>query len=149
MDHQLTNVCILFEDEAKAIDYATWLNFKHRIKGKNLFFVIDSPNGDSAVVSEDIWEAFMEEGYSHALLGDYLDLSYEQLDVIAKDDDPLEWWSQLRGAFSTMDGEILRYILEKKIPLEKLIRHELANRGFDENHHWCGFEKAREIWCNE
>jgi hypothetical protein len=48
-----------------------------------------------------------------------------------------------------MDGKILRYILYAKIPLEKLIRFELAGRGFDENHRWVGFEKAHEIWLQE
>lgn len=149
MDHELTNVCIHFDDEAKAIDYVTWLNFKHRTKGQNLFFVITGPNEEPTVVSEDIWESFMEDEYSYPLPLDYLDISYEQLDVIAKDIEPLEHWEELRGAFSTMDGEVLRYILEKKIPLEKFIRHELANREHDKNHKWCGFEKARAIWFNE
>jgi hypothetical protein len=48
-----------------------------------------------------------------------------------------------------MDGKILRYILYAKIPLEKLIRFELAGRGFDENHRWVGFEKANEIWLQD
>jgi len=50
---------------------------------------------------------------------------------------------------STVDGEILRFILDTKIPLNNLIRHELALRGFDKNHRWCGFDKAREIWLDE
>jgi len=58
-------------------------------------------------------------------------------------------WEHIIGMFSVADGEILRYILHTKIPLEKLIRHELAGRGYDENHRWCGFEKAKEIWCSD
>ena len=147
MDQELiSNVCILFTDECKAIDYATWLNFKHRTKRATIFFVITGPNGEPVVVSDDVFESFREDGYSHPLHGDYLDLSYEQLDVIAKDDEPLEHWAELRGAFSTMDGELLRYILEKKIPLDRLIRHELASRGHDKECKWIGFEKAKELW---
>ncbi len=37
-------------------------------------------------------------------------------------------------------------MLLAKISLEKLIRHELACRGYDENHRWVGFNKAHEIW---
>lgn len=54
-------------------------------------------------------------------------------------------WEDVYGTFATVDGELLRYILHTKIPLEKLIRYELASRGFDENHRWCGFERAEEI----
>jgi hypothetical protein len=50
---------------------------------------------------------------------------------------------------STIDGEILRFIIAHNIALDKIIRHELALRGYDENHRWCGFDKAREIWLNE
>ena len=46
----------------------------------------------------------------------------------------------------TIDSEILRFILENKIPFDKIIRHELALRGYDKNHRWCGFDKVREIW---
>jgi hypothetical protein len=47
---------------------------------------------------------------------------------------------------STSDDEILRFILENKIPLDRIIRHELALRGYDKDHRWCGFDKARFIW---
>jgi hypothetical protein len=33
-----------------------------------------------------------------------------------------------------MNGKLLRFLLHTKIPLEKLIRHELASRGYDKNH---------------
>jgi hypothetical protein len=44
------------------------------------------------------------------------------------------------------DGEILRFIISHKVPLDKIIRHELACRGYDQNSRWCGFEEARKIW---
>ena len=53
---------------------------------------------------------------------------------IRMDNDSLPSWDKIIGLFSIADGEILRYILHAKIPLEKLIRHELAERGYDENH---------------
>ncbi len=62
------------------------------------------------------------------------------------DEDPLHHFEEIRGMFSVMDGEILRFILEAKIPLEKFIRYELASRGFDKDHKWVGFEKVEEIW---
>ena len=149
MDQAITNVCIIISDEHKAIDHAVWLNFINRSQGTNLFFVITTPNEEFAVVSEDIWEAFMEDGYSHALYGDATDLSYQHLDSIAQDDDPLPHWETIRGAFSTVDGEVLRFILSCKVPLEKFIRHELSARGHDENGTWIGFEKAKELWQKE
>lgn len=65
------------------------------------------------------------------------------------DKEPLPHLSEIIGTFSVMDGELLRFILHAKIPLEKLIRYELAMRGHDKNHRWCGFEKAEEIWLEE
>ncbi|KGL59141.1 hypothetical protein [Polaribacter sp. Hel1_85] len=58
---------------------------------------------------------------------------------------PLPHLEEINVMLSTVDGEILGFILHSKIPLEKLIRFELAGRGFDENHRWVGFEKANEI----
>ena len=62
------------------------------------------------------------------------------------DNDPLPHWENIIGMISVMDGEVLRYLLHSKLPIEKLIRFELAGRGYDENHRWCGFDKANDIW---
>ena len=48
-----------------------------------------------------------------------------------------------------MDGALLCFVLHTKLPLEKLIRYELASRGYDQNMNWVGFEKAKEIWLKE
>ena len=77
---------------------------------------------------------------------DYSQMNYTQIRYIRMDDNPLPHWEELIGFFATMDGELLRFMLHAKIPLEKLIRYELAIRGFDKNHIWCGFEKAENIW---
>ena len=73
-------------------------------------------------------------------------MSYNMIRKLRSDDDPPPPWEELMGAFSVLDEEILRYIFHAKIPLEKLIRYELAARGYDKDHNWCGFEKAEEIW---
>jgi len=39
-----------------------------------------------------------------------------------------------------------RFILHYGIPLERFIRYELACRGHNKEHQWCGYEKAKEIW---
>lgn len=77
---------------------------------------------------------------------DYSEITYRHLDSIRQDEDPLPHWESITGMLAVMDGEILRFILNNRVPLDRLIRHELALRGFDENHRWCGFDKAREIW---
>lgn len=137
----------VFDDQQKAIDHAMWLNFKYRIAGI-VFGVIHGPEDNWAVCEQATAEE-MEMTFLDILPKDYSELSYKQLDTIRQDEEPLPFWSTLVGLVSTADGEILRFILENKIPLDKLIRHELALRGFDKNHRWVGFDKAREIWLLE
>lgn len=55
-------------------------------------------------------------------------------------------WEELRGVFSTMNGELLRFVLHTKIQLKRMIRWELANRGYDMNNEWIGYEKSYELW---
>lgn len=139
------NYLDFFENEQKAIDHAMWLNFKYRIAGI-VFGVIHGPERNYAVCEEATLEE-LEMKFLDILPKDYSGLTYRQLDHIAMDDNPLPNWEQIHGMISVIDGEILRFILHNNIPIHRLIRHELASRGFDENHRWCGFEKAREIWC--
>ena len=82
-------------------------------------------------------------------LKDYSEFSYKKLDTIRQEEEPFPHWERIIGMISVVDGEILRFILETKIPLDRIIRHELALRGFDKNHRWCGFNKAREIWTGK
>ena len=141
------NFLDVFDDQQKAIDHAMWLNFKYRIAGI-VFGVIHGPEDNWAVceqaTADEIGMTFLD-----ILPKDYSTISYKQLDAIRQDEEPLPFWSALVGLVSTADGEILRFILENKIPLDKLIRHELALRGFDKNYRWCGFDKAREIWLEK
>lgn len=141
------NFLDVFDDQQKAIDHAMWLNFKYRIAGI-VFGVIHGPE-DNWAVCEQVTADEMEMTFLDILPKDYSTISYKQLDAIRQDEEPLPFWSALVGLISTADGEILRFILENKIPLDKFIRHELALRGFDKNHRWCGFDRAREVWMTD
>ncbi|WP_146106971.1 hypothetical protein [Polaribacter porphyrae] len=77
---------------------------------------------------------------------DYSNMNYDNIRHIRMDKEPLPHWEEINGILSTMDGEILRFLIHSKIPIENLIRFELAGRGFDKNHRWIGFSKSFEIW---
>ena len=136
------NYLDLFDNKEKAGQHTIWLNFKYRI-AKIRFGIIEHPDNKWAVCEEltrdEIGIPFVETSQDHS------DMNYDEIRHIRMDYDPLPHWEELTGTFSVMNGELLRFILHAKIPLEKLIRHELAGRGYDENHRWCGFDKASKI----
>tara|TARA_R110000850_G_scaffold254614_1_gene380250 strand:- start:135194 stop:135625 length:432 start_codon:yes stop_codon:yes gene_type:complete len=134
----------LFDSQQKAIDHAMWLNFKYRI-ARIVFGVIHGPENNWAVCEEATAQE-METSFLDSVPNNHSDMSYTTIRHIWMDNEALPHWESIIGIFSTTDGEILRYLLHAKIPLEKFIRFELASRGYDENHRWCGFEKAGEIW---
>jgi hypothetical protein len=140
------NFLDIFDSQEKAIHHCLWLNFKYRIAGIR-FGIIGGPDNTFAVCEQATAEE-MKMPFLDILPKDYAEMSYDEMRHIRMDKEPLPHLEALMSHFSTMDGEILRYILYAKIPLEKLIRFELADRGFDKNHRWCGFEKANEIWLN-
>ncbi len=132
-----------YTNKQKAIDRALWLNFEYRLTHRRFvvvpscesgYFVI--PNGHPCFEEEEIEE--LPNGYSG--------LSYLDIQHIRADCDQLQHWQEIVGMFTVMNGELLRFILHYDIPLEKLIRYELACRGHDKEHKWVGFEKAKEIW---
>jgi len=131
------------KNRQKAIDFAVWLNFKHRLEGKQ-FGAIQSVERDFIITSPS-HPSFIGEEFE-TLPTDYSDMSFKEIRNIFMDNEPLAHFEQIKGMVSVMDGEILRFILKYQIPLGKFIRFELASRGYDENHLWCGFEKAEEIW---
>lgn len=133
-----------FDDIHKAIDFALWQNFKHR-KAKEQFGILEGPKNNYAVVNQTMLED-LETEFQFVIPENYKWINYAKISLIRTDEDPLPHWEELMGAFSVMNGEILRFILHYRIPLKKIIRYELASRGFDENHEWVGFEKAKEIW---
>ncbi|QMU65976.1 MAG: hypothetical protein GKR88_17965 [Flavobacteriaceae bacterium] len=130
-------------DKQKALDNALWLDFVHRIKQK-IFSVVHIPQEHYLVMpTESIPRRNMVvSGKSK----DYSQMTFEAISTIKLDRDPLWHWEQILGMFSVTDAEILRFILKYQVPLEKIIASELANRGYDENNHWIGFEKAKKIW---
>jgi len=141
------NYLDIFKSKQKAIYHAMWMNFKYRV-AKIISGVIQGPE-DNFAVCEEITTKEMKTSFLDILPNDYSNLSYDDIQEIRTDIDPVMPWEEICGLFSTTDGEILRYIIKMKIPLEKLIRYELASRGHDENHRFCGFEKAEEIWLKE
>lgn len=135
-----------FEQRLQAIDYALWMNFKYR-RAQIKSGVFENPQGKWSVC-EEATRIDLDQHFTESLPESYQNLSFDELDILLKENHLLLHWEQIRGMISVMDGEILRYILATKIPLDKLIRIELANRGFDTDNLWCGFEKAKEIWLN-
>ena len=138
------NYLDIFTSKNKAIHHALWMNFKYRV-AKIISGVIHGPD-DNFAVCEQATADEMEMSFLDILPEDYSDISYEEIQELRSEVDPPKPWEELNGLFSSADGEILRYIVKMKIPLEKLIRYELASRGYNEDHRFCGFEKAKEIW---
>ncbi len=126
----------------KALDDVLWLNFEYRTSGDSFGAV---KRKDDYLVTNKKHKSLSNRTFE-VFLKDYTDMDYGHIQQIASDEDPLHHWEEIRGMFSVMDGEILRYILHAKIPLERFIRWELASRGYDKDHKWCGFEKAENIW---
>jgi len=134
----------IYKDPNKAIHRAIWLNFKHRTDGKT-YGIIHGPDDDWACIEKEISEE-MEMPFLDLLPKDLSNISFDEIKKIRADELMSTHWDIIFGMFSITDGEILRFILHAKLPLEKFIRYELASRGFDKNHNWCGFDKAEKIW---
>ncbi len=126
----------------RAIDIAMWMNFKCRMDKRNFGVIQDK----KAHWYEIVETKGKRKSSLIALPANYSDMTYEQIEAIRTIVNPLSHWEEIVGLFSTAHGETLRFILANEIPLEKLIRYELAIRGYDQNHLWVGFDKARKIW---
>lgn len=133
-------------EKQKAIDALLWKNFEAR--NKDLSYKLFQKQGkDDFLIQEARTSEGMYNLYSTSVRQkSYKKMKYSHIQKIAQDSTPLYHWEEIRGLFSSFDGELLRYILHAQIPLEKFIRYELASRGFDKAHHWVGFEKAEKIW---
>ena len=142
------NILEFYDQMDKAIDRAVWLQFEHR-NAERKFVVYDGPEDNFAVSNLQTALKMEMDSHFYPLPDSYNNLSYEKLQTIAKDSNSLQHWEELLGKFSVMEGELLCFIIRYQIPVEKLIRHELANRGFDHNNQWVGFENAEELWQNE
>lgn len=130
------------KSKQRAIDVALWMTFKYRMENR-IYGVEQKKETKEYHIVE------LENRRRTKLLDfptDYSQLHYVQISSVFMGKNPLYHWEEIRGMLATTDGEVLRFILKYKIPLEKLIRFELASRGYDENEQWVGFEKAYEIW---
>jgi hypothetical protein len=126
----------------RAIDIAMWMNFKYRMEKRSYGVIQDK----KAKWYEVVQTKGRRKSTLITLPSDYSAMTYEQIVAIRTIVNPLSHWEEMAGLFSTTHGEILRFILANKIPLEKLIRYELAIRGYDKNHLWVGYDKAAKIW---
>lgn len=143
----ITNVLFKEPDYIKAWNIVLWLNFNHQEHG-NLFSIVDGEGADFYVVSQDVLKRFINP-IKVEFDPNYEGLAPVVIDHIRSDPHPLEHWQEILDMFSVMDGDILRFIISHHIPLEKFIRHELGARGYDENGHWIGFDKAKKLWTTE
>lgn len=134
-----------YDNQQKAFDRALWLNFTHRFS-REVYGVIPSRQKGYLVAPTSHPSFEGQEFLAIPEVHSYQNMSYSDIGNIRSDTEPLNFWEEISGMFSVLDGETLRFILAQKVPLEKFIRQELAARGFDKNHKWCGFEKAKEIW---
>lgn len=121
----------------KAHDHALWLMFRERKQNNNYRVVGNDAKGYNVVLASK---------KNQATPSSYADMSYEHIREIWSDTEPLYHWEEIAGIFSIAESELLRFILASQIPLEKFIRFELANRGYDENANWVGFQKAEKVW---
>lgn len=131
------------QSKHKSIDHAVALNFQHRCEDKE-YGVIQSVEKDHLVVPTN-HPTFAGEDFEK-LLDSYAFLDYERIEQILVDRNLLLHWESIKGMFSVADGKVLRFILALNIPLDKFIRYELAARGYDEDHKWVGFPRAKKIW---
>lgn len=133
-----------FNSKFKAICHALWMTFKYR-RAKLIFGVIKRLNNKWASL-EDLTAHEIDTPFFEPLPKDLSEITYQDITSLNLNNNLLPHFEEIRGMISTIDGEILRYILVAKIPLEKFIRTELANRSYDEKTQWVGFEKAKDIW---
>ncbi len=134
----------------KAKDKAVWMNFNERFKpleDRDQYYVVDGPEFFSVVNKAMLEELGTDTTYE--LPDSYENMSWEAISAIQKDGLPLAHWEELLGSIRTMDGELLRFILKFKVNLFRIIRCELASRGYDENRKWIGFTESENLWKKE
>ena len=135
-----------YDNLDKARDRALWLEFEHRNVPKQ-FVVFDGPEDNNNYFVADIQTAQeMEIKHQYySLPENYQHWTYGDLKGIAGDPEMLSHFEELLGKFSVMEGNLLKFILKYQLPLEKIIRHELGCRGFDDNN-WVGFQESEKYW---
>ena len=133
----------VFASRRKAIDYAIWCTFSDRKYGIH-YVVLENEDETKYLVVPGTNMPFEKKGIP--LPENYADMSYEDVRVLRTDTEPLDHWETICGMISVMDGQLLRFLIRYQVPLEKLIRYELASRGHDEDMNWVGFDRAKVIW---
>lgn len=135
-----------YDNLDKARDRALWLEFEHRNVPKQ-FVVFDGPEDSNNYFVADIQTAQeMEIKHQYySLPENYQHWTYGDLKGIAGDPEMLSHFEELLGKFQVMEGNLLKFILKYQLPLEKIIRHELGCRGFDDNN-WVGFQESEKYW---
>lgn len=126
-----------------AIDYASWENF---VRGSKQFKVFER-HKNLYIVEEVVTGSKKRKGLIQISEPYYENLSYDHLKSVSKEFELERFMENIKGAFSNMSNQELLFILNKRIPIIKFIRLEIANRGFDEHNDWVGFTAAEKIWC--
>lgn len=129
----------------RAIDIALWMNFKYRTQNRSYVVIQNKMTKLYQVVAQ----MGRRKGSYIKPSQSYKKMSYEHIKTIGSEHTPLYHWEEIMGLFSITHGEILRFILKYQVPLDRLIRYELACRGYDQQSKWVGFSKAEEIWLTD
>jgi hypothetical protein len=129
----------------RALDIALWMNFKYRKQNRSYVIIQDKKTKLYQVVAQ----MGRRKGSYIKPPQSYIKMSYEHIKSIRSQNSPLNHWEEIMGLFSSSNGEFLRFILKYQVPLDKLIRYELASRGYDQEAKWVGFSKAEEIWLTD
>ncbi len=134
----------IFSNKFKAIDMAKWLNFIDR--NKSYTYEICHHGNHQFRVTEIETTHKKPSNWLDILPLNYAQMSYDHLASIFSDDDPLSHMEDIRGMFSIVNNQVLQFILQEKIPLEKFLRKELASRGYDDRNIFIGFDAAKKFW---
>ena len=134
-----------FETLAKAGDATVWYNFMHQHDADFMpIVVVHGPEDDFVLLEKS--EAEDMEIPVLEMPTDYSKMTYPHIKSIRSDYDPLKHWEEIMGMISTMPLDYLRFILECKVPLETIIKYELAARGINKKGKWIGFDQAERLW---
>lgn len=137
------NKLLRFQGKQKALDAAVWINFSKRTTCERVGVIKGNEDEYYVVPTDDV---SIKGHRFEKLPKDYKQMRFEDIKEIRMDREQLSHWEDLFGIISTCHGELLRFILAYNLPLGKMIRYELAARGYDKDHRWVGFKKAEEIW---
>ena len=118
----------------KAVDQALWLSFAHRVEGSS-YGAIQSNEGDYLIVPLS-HPTFKGETFEKLPKG-YGFISYEHIQCIRNDQDPLPHWEAITGAFSVTEdslffGRNIHYqsqmiILSTILHLEKVVQNSCVS----------------------